>query len=151
MIFSKVHKKLNDRFSLRMFVVMKHTLGKEERLKSRKLIGKLYEEGKTLKKFPLKMVYIQTEHTSNYPAQVGVSVPKRNFKKAVDRNRIKRLLRESYRLQKDIVYTGVNEPYVFMISYLAREEWPYAAIEEKMRTLLTLFVEKISNHEDKKN
>ena len=77
-----------------MFVLMKFTLGKEERLKSRKLIGRLYTEGETIKKFPLRMVYLQTEHTSNYPAQVGVSVPKRLFKKAVDRNRIKRLLRE---------------------------------------------------------
>lgn len=122
---------------------MKFTLGKEERLKSRKLIGKLYTEGTSIKAFPLRMVYVQTEHTSNFPAQVGVSVPKRNFKRAVDRNRIKRLLRESYRLQKDIVYSNINKPYVFMISYLAKDEWEYADIEKKMKKLLTLFVENI--------
>ena len=88
---------------------MKHTLGKEERLKSKKLIEKLYAEGNSVKAFPLRMMYLKTQHTSDYPAQVGVSVPKRNFKLAVDRNRIKRLMRETYRLQKEIVYNENNK------------------------------------------
>tara|TARA_B100000795_G_scaffold269897_1_gene261000 strand:- start:9147 stop:9386 length:240 start_codon:yes stop_codon:yes gene_type:complete len=79
---------------------MKQTLGKKERLKSKKLIGRLYTEGSSVKAFPLRMVYLQTEHTSDFPAQVGVSVAKRTFKKAPDRNRLKRLMRETYRLQK---------------------------------------------------
>jgi len=122
------------------FVKMKHTLGKLERLKSKKLIEKLYQEGSSVKSFPLRMVYIQTKHTSDFPVQVGVSVPKRNFKLAVDRNRIKRLLRESYRLQKEIVYDSVEEPYVFMISYIGREEIKYDEVYSKMNKLLTLFV-----------
>ena len=73
---------------------MKYTLGKQERLKSKKLIEKLYKEGSSVKAFPLRMVFLQTEHTSDYPAQIGVSVAKRNFKKAPDRNRLKRLMRE---------------------------------------------------------
>ena len=56
------------------FVVMKQTLGKQERLKSKTLIGKLYKEGNSVKSFPLRLVYVQTEHTSQYPAQVGVSL-----------------------------------------------------------------------------
>ncbi|WP_435260864.1 ribonuclease P protein component [Tenacibaculum sp. nBUS_03] len=127
--------------------MMRFTLGKEERLKSKKLIGKLYEEGKSIKVFPLRMVYIQTEHTSKYPAQVGMSVPKRNFKRAVDRNRIKRLLRESYRREKGIVYSEVKKPYVYMISYIAREEWSYEDIEEKMKKLMSLFVAEINRDE----
>lgn len=121
---------------------MKNTLGKEERLKSRKLIEKLYSEGNSVKKFPLRMVYIQTKHTSNFPAQVGVSVPKRIFKLAVKRNRIKRLMRESYRLQKEIVYNNLDLPYVFMISYIGKEEIKYESLFVKMEELLTLFVEK---------
>ena len=99
---------------------MKHTLGKLERLKSKKLIEKLYQDGNSVKSFPLRMMYLQTAHTSDFPAQVGVSVAKRNFKLAVDRNRIKRLMREAYRLQKEIVYDQLDEPYVFMISYLGK-------------------------------
>ncbi len=130
-----------------MFVLMKLTLGKKERLKSRKLIEKLYTEGTSIKVYPLRMVYLQVDHTSKFPVQFGVSVPKRNFKKAVDRNRIKRLLREAYRLQKEMVYTEVEKPHIFMISYLAKEEWKYADLEYKMRKLLTLFIEKTSEDE----
>ncbi|MEE9406927.1 MAG: ribonuclease P protein component [Polaribacter sp.] len=127
---------------------MKHTLGKEERLKSKKLIERLYIEGNSVKTFPLRMVYIQTEHTSDFPCQAGVSVPKRNFKLAVDRNRIKRLMRECYRLQKEIVYNNLDKPYVFMISYIGREEMKYEDLYLKMEKLLTIFINKVKNTED---
>ena len=122
---------------------MRNTLGKEERLKSKKLIESLYAEGKSIKNFPLRLVYLQVEHTSNFPVQAGFSVPKRNFKSAVSRNRIKRLLKEAYRLQKTVVYSGVDKPYVFMISYIGKEELAYDIIYSKMNKLLHLFVEKI--------
>lgn len=127
---------------------MKYTLGKEERLKSKKLIERLYEERNYIKAFPLRMVFLQTEHTSEFPAQVGVSVPKRNFKLAVDRNRIKRLMRETYRLQKEIVYNNLDKPYVFMISYLGKEEIKYEEIYLKMEKLLTLFINEVKNKEN---
>jgi len=129
---------------------MKFTLGKQERLKSRKLIGRLYAEGNSVKAFPLRMMYLQTLHTSNFPAQVGVSVAKRNFKKAPDRNRLKRLMRETYRLQKGIVYDNLENPYVFMISYIGREEMPYEELFSKMNKLLTLFIEEVKNKSDEK-
>lgn len=123
---------------------MKQTLGKQERLKSKTLIGKLYKEGKSVKCFPLRLVYIQEDHTSVFPAQVGVSVPKRNFKKAVHRNRLKRLLRETYRKQKDIVYNNIDKPYIYMISYIGKEEYAYVELEKKMKELLELFIKKIN-------
>lgn len=126
---------------------MRFTLGQEERLKSKKLIGRLYEEGKSIKVFPLRMVYIPAKQDLKFPVQVGVSVPKRNFKKAVDRNRIKRLLREVYRKEKYTVYNGVGEPYVFMISYIAKDEWKYADLEHRMKKLLTLFLAETSKDE----
>ncbi len=130
------------------FVIMKYTLGKEERLKSKKLIERLYEERSSVKAFPLRMIFLQTKHTSDFPAQVGVSVPKRNFKLAVDRNRIKRLMRESYRLQKEIVYNNLDRPYVFMISYLGKQECTYDEMFLKMEKLLTRFVEEIKNRKN---
>ncbi|WP_339660439.1 ribonuclease P protein component [uncultured Polaribacter sp.] len=129
---------------------MKHTLGKLERLKSRKLIGRLYAEGNSVKAFPLRMMYLQTAHTSNFPAQVGVSVAKRNFKKAPDRNRLKRLMRETYRLQKEIVYDNLQDPYVFMISYIGREEHPYDELLIKMNKLLNLFILEAKKKKDEK-
>jgi ribonuclease P protein component len=124
---------------------MKFTLGKQERLKSRKLIEKLYKEGNSVKAFPLRMMYLKTTHTSDFPAQVGVSVPKRNFKKAPDRNRLKRLMREAYRLQKGIVYNQLETPHVFMISYLGKDKWSYEDLHGKMEKLLTLFIEETKN------
>ena len=129
-------------FSIK-FVKMRNTLGKQERLKSKKLIEKLYAEGSSVKTFPLRMMYVQTAHTSEFPCQVGVSVAKRNYKLAVDRNRLKRLMRETYRLQKQIVYNNLEEPYVFMISYIGREEIKYEDLYLKMEKLLTLFTDKV--------
>ena len=122
---------------------MRNTLGKQERLKSKKLIEKLYAEGDSVKTFPLRMMYVQTAHTSEFPCQVGVSVAKRNYKLAVDRNRLKRLMRETYRLQKQIVYNNLDKPYVFMISYIGSEEIKYEDLYLKMEKLLTLFIDKV--------
>lgn len=129
---------------------MKFTLGKQERLKSKKLIEKLYTEGKTIKMFPLKMVYLKTNHTSNYPAQVGVSVPKRNFRLAVHRNRLKRLLRETYRLQKFIVYNSLEGQYVYMISYLGKDLFTFDKLFDKMRLLLEKFIDETTSKVDEK-
>ena len=129
-------------FSIK-FVKMRNTLGKQERLKSKKLIEKLYTEGDSVKNFPLRMMYVQTVHTSEFLCQVGVSVAKRNYKLAVDRNRLKRLMRETYRLQKQIVYNNLDKPYVFMISYIGKEEIKYEDLHLKMEKLLTLFIDKV--------
>ena len=72
--------------------------GRKEKLKSRKLIDELFQNGKSFPVFPLRIIYQFS--TGEGIAQVGVSASKRNFKKSVDRNRLKRLIREAYRLQK---------------------------------------------------
>jgi ribonuclease P protein component len=130
---------------------MNNTLGKLEKLKSKKLIENLYKYGSSIKKFPFRMIYLQTKHTSTFPAQIGVSVPKRNFKSAVDRNRLKRLTRETYRLQKEIVYNHIDEPYIFMISYIGQEEFTYQELYVKMTKLLQLFVEKTKSNRNEKS
>jgi ribonuclease P protein component len=97
---------------------MKFTLGKGERLKSRKLIGRLFLEGHSVKAYPFKLIYLKVEHTSDFPVQAGFSVPKRRFKKAVERNRIRRLIKEAYRLEKQLVYQGVDASFIFMITFI---------------------------------
>jgi len=135
--------------SLVKFVAMKFTLGKLERLKSRKLIEKLFAEGKSVKKFPLRMVFLQTSHTSTFPMQAGFSVPKRNFKRAVDRNRLKRLLRETYRLRKEILYTKLEKPTICMISYIGKEEISFEEMYSKMTILLQLLLKETKNTNEK--
>src|SRR5438045_9716318 len=75
------------------------TFKKEEKLKSRKVIETLFKQGKSFSNFPLRILYFFLD-TNIAPLQSGFAVSAKNFKKAVDRNRIKRLMREAYRLQK---------------------------------------------------
>jgi len=95
--------------------------GKAEKLKSRKMVEELFARGKSFNVFPIRISYKFLPLFGNEKTilQVGVSVSKRNFKKAVDRNRIKRLLREAYRLQKQELIKVLKEQgkigYVFFI------------------------------------
>jgi ribonuclease P protein component len=75
-------------------------LGKKEKLKSRKQIDSLFASGKSFTVFPIRVTYKFVSNEDEHHAQIGVTVSKRYFKKAVDRNKVKRLLREAYRLQK---------------------------------------------------
>ena len=74
--------------------------GKKEKLKSRKQLGELFGSKQSFFFFPVKVFYLEPSQISNNIVKTGVGVNTRNFKKAVDRNRIKRLLREAYRIHK---------------------------------------------------
>lgn len=122
---------------------------KEERISSRKLIDALFSGGGSHSKsaFPLRVVYMLQERLCGQaPAQVLVSVPKRRFRHAVDRNRVKRQIREAYRLNKHPLVEAVPAgKAVFMaFIWLSDEHLPSAAIEERVRTLLTHITRQIS-------
>lgn len=116
----------------------------KEKLKSEKLITKLFSEGQSVVAYPLRLVYLQTTHTDDVKLKTGVSVSKRNFKKAVDRNRIKRLLREAYRLNNSEYFNNITSSYALMILYISKDGTDFDSVNTKMNTLLKKFVEKIS-------
>ncbi|MEM6720349.1 MAG: ribonuclease P protein component [Bacteroidota bacterium] len=121
---------------------MKYRFPKEEKLKSKKCLDLLFSEGNTVSKFPLRLVYKATDLPENVPIQAGVSVTKRRFKKAVTRNRIKRLMREAYRLHKNNVFNRISTSYAFMFLYIGKQEPTYEEIETSMVRLLEKFIEK---------
>ena len=99
-------------------VEKKFTLGKDERLKSRKQIDELFAKGHKISTILFRAKYL-LHTTVSVPLQFGVSVSKRDFKKAVDRNRIKRLTREAWRLQntdlKDQLTASGKQMSIFLI------------------------------------
>jgi len=107
---------------------------KSEKLKSKKIIELLFKEGKSVTKFPVKVFFLPMENNEN--TQAGFAVPKRNFKNAVDRNRIKRQLRESYRLQKHLLKNEDGSKFAVFFLYLGKEKLPYGSIDRGMRKLL---------------
>lgn len=123
---------------------MRLTYPHKEKLKSEKLISQLFLEGKSVSAYPLRMVYLKTHFEENVNIKAGVSVSKRHFKKAVDRNRIKRLLREAYRLQKGSFFNNMTTQYAFMILYIGKEKPTYVEIDIKIKQLLQKFIENSS-------
>lgn len=121
---------------------MKHTYPKAEKLKSRSTIDLLFSEGKSVSKYPLRLVYVPLEASeADERIKMGVSVSKKYFKKAVDRNYFKRVLRETYRLNKTILLDATDKPYAFMFLYQTKDRLSYSEIEEKTRQLFRKFAE----------
>lgn len=118
---------------------MNFTYPKNERLKSKTTIGLLFSEGKSVSKYPLRMVYRQAEENSEEQTKIGVSVSKKYFKKAVDRNYFKRVLRETYRLNKHLLLDNLNETYSIMLFYQTKDKLSYEEINTKMIQLFEKF------------
>jgi ribonuclease P protein component len=115
------------------------TFPKEEKLKSRKMISKIFSEGSAVKTFPLRIQFIFHDLQHLPPCQMGVSVPKRHFKKAVDRNRIKRQIKEAYRLNKSNLIDDLtikNKRLAMMIIFLAKDKLDYEQIEQLLNSSL---------------
>ncbi|MCF7568724.1 ribonuclease P protein component [Sabulilitoribacter arenilitoris] len=117
---------------------------KKEKLKSKKRIDQLFTEGQSVSAFPLRLVYLQTRFEDKIVAKTGVSVSKRNFKTAVDRNRIKRLLREVYRLNKADFFNNITTQYAFMILYIGKDKPTFTQVETTMKRLFEKFLDTVS-------
>ena len=126
----------------------KYTLGKEERLKSNQSIQELLKHGRTISSFPLKIYWhYSPDDQQKYPARAAMVVPKRKFRRAVDRNLMKRKLREAYRLNKDHLYLSLDRHHQkiqLIILFLSDEFIPYAQLEGKMQDILGQLVNKLS-------
>lgn len=123
--------------------IARYTLGREERLKSRKKISALFAAGKVIPLPPFRLLY--QIHPELPALQMGVAVSTRNFKKAVDRNRIKRLIREAYRLQKNELKNSLEQQQrglSLFIIYTGKALPDYALVFEKTGKLLDALMKK---------
>ena len=120
---------------------MSFTYPKTEKLKSKTTIDLLFSEGNSVSKFPLRLVYVENKEANAPLLKIGVSVSKKYFKKAVDRNYFKRVLRETYRLNKHLLLDSLEKPYAIMFFYQTKEHLTFQEIEEKTIQLFQKFNE----------
>lgn len=118
------------------------TFKKQERLSGQKIIDTLFSEGRNFVVSPFRVVWLEYELEGPSPAQVLISVSKKRIKKAVDRNLVKRRIREAYRKNKDEFYEFLNRKGVkcaFALLYNSDLIADYKEIEEKINLLLQRF------------
>ena len=125
----------------------KNTFGKEEKLKSQKIIDQLFSEGKSVSKNGFTLVYLFKEVPTFYPAQAAFSCPKRNYKHAVDRNRAKRLMREVYRHHKYPLYeklVAAKKQLALMWIYKGKQLPDLAFAQKSMTECLEKLAERLA-------
>ena len=130
---------------------MKFTYPKNEKLKSKITIDLLFSKGKSVSKYPLRLVFVESDYgipeDSEQKLKMGVSVSKKYFKHAVDRNYFKRVLRETYRLNKHILIDNLEKKYAFMFFYQTKDRLTYGEINTKTIQLFEKFVSQLKNEE----
>ena len=144
-MFLQKNSNYKPAFDSRLFLylcTMQFTYPKKEKLKSKTTIDLLFSEGNSVSKFPLRLVYVENKEPNAELMKMGVSVSKKYFKKAVDRNYFKRVLRETYRLNKHLLIDNLEKPYAFMFFYQSKERLSYQEIEEKTIQLFQKFNER---------
>lgn len=123
---------------------------KEERLCSLKEIETLYSQGSSFAFYPFRIISIQADSSQKFPIQLVITVPKRKFKRAVDRNYLKRIIREAYRkLKEDFLYEKLNEKNLklhLMIIYSGNEIITAEKLEKKLNLALNRLLNNIENN-----
>ena len=123
-----------------------YTFKKEEKLCSQKIIGEIFLSGTSFLCYPLKVVWKEEVFTTPYPALIVFSVPKRLFKRAHDRNLLKRQLREVYRYRKNDLYKLLemnDRKIAIMIVYIAKEKLEFGQIEDAMTKVIRKLIKKL--------
>ncbi|MBN1253144.1 MAG: ribonuclease P protein component [Bacteroidales bacterium] len=121
---------------------------KVEKLCSKTEISDLFAENKIVSVYPVKIVWRKTKFNTSIPVKSVISVSKRRFKRAVDRNLLKRRLRESFRKNKHSLYQTIqnsNYQVAMMIIYQSNEKLPFLEIEQALQKALQKLIKKLEN------
>lgn len=135
---------------------MKHySLSKEDRLSSDKAILKLFSEGFSLFKYPIRLTFLCLHDDTSTPmAQAAFSVPKKRFKRAVKRNLLKRRMREAYRQLKPLILEDLgqmNKKVIFMLIYAGTEVEDFRTISNSLKQVLDEMIKRICNEKNINN
>lgn len=123
------------------------TFTKNERLSDKKLIEKLYAHGNSFAEYPFKVIWLTETTPINSHLQVLISVPKRIYKRAIDRNRIKRTVRESYRIRKEDLFLSLqkkNLRMIIMFIFTSKTMLSFHEVQNKIILILHRLNEKIN-------
>lgn len=126
-------------------ITKKHTLSKEERLSWKRYIDQLFAEGESFIAFPLRVVFFSTEAEAPVRSSILVSIPKKRVKRAVKRVRIRRLVKETYRVRKhELIDTleAKNKNMRIAFLYLGKEDPTFQEMEKGMNKAIRLLCEK---------
>ena len=128
-----------------------NTFKKEERLCSKKSLDLLFKNGSSFLLYPFRITYLFIDEIHQYPAQVVINVAKKRYKRAVDRNLIKRRTREAYRLQKELLlYSHLSDPtklLLLSLQFIGKEKYEYIFFEKKLGLAFKKLISQISSNE----
>lgn len=128
-----------------------NTFTKEERLCSKKLIDLLFKNGSSFLLYPFRVSFLPVAAENQYPVQVVINVSKKRYKRAVDRNLIKRRTREAYRLQKELqLYTSIKVPHqliLLSIQFVGKQIYDFSFFEKKMGAVMKKLLVNFSGDE----
>ncbi len=126
----------------------KNSLKKAEILSLKKIISNTFANKKSVTKFPFKVFYQINEIDTPYPAQALFTVPKRSFKKAVDRNLLRRRIKEAYRKNKHHLYHVLEDKQIqlsLIIIYIGKQKMSYEEMEQQLSVSLEKIIQKIEH------
>jgi len=141
--------KIFSTFGIVFFTMDKtYSFPKSEHLCGDKRITRLFTQGEAFIAYPLRVVFLLEPIKDKEPFSVMVSVPKKRFKRAVKRNRLKRLMREAYRLNKHILTEKIHEKHLqihIAFHYISDDELNFEAVEKKMKVALHKLLLKVES------
>lgn len=123
---------------------------KEERVTGKKRIESLFAQGRSMMAYPFRVVYLETAHPFTVPLSILISIPKKRLRSAVNRNKMKRLAREAYRLNKyllDEIQTGKGTHVDVALIYVRDEVSNFDTVEKSVRKALIALKEQIGKEQ----
>ena len=122
---------------------MRQSFHKIERLKSKIIFDELIASGSSVKKHPFILVWKKLNEDQEYPVKIAFSVSKKRFPLAVDRNEIKRNIREAYRLKKSDIYANLNNNYAVLLIYTPKEKMKNDVLDNKLTLVFQRFIDEV--------